>query len=356
MQRASHPQCAVPLRILFAGTPGIAVPALEAIVRMDNSAEGFTLAGLLTNPDRAKGRSGKPEPGECAAALRRISPSIPILDPEKLDAAAREQAAALKPDLLVSFAYGKMFGPKFLALFPMGGINIHPSLLPKYRGPSPIPAAILNRERETGITIQKLAAEMDSGDILVQQPVPLNGRETTANLSETMAHKAAAMLGAALRGIADGTLKAQPQDHNAASYCSLLAKEDGIINWSDSAAEIEARIRAFNPWPLCQTRHGELELFIHQGEALGALSAHLTQVGGQRGGADKQTECSLEVRGEASPPHPGQVLGKDHDKGILIQTGDGILAAGELQYRTKKALDWKTFLNGARNFIGATLG
>ena len=338
------------MRVLFAASGGIAIPALEALAAMNSGGEDIILAGLLTNPNRAKGRSGRPEPTDCAAALRRISASTPVLDPEKLDAAAREQAAALKPDLLLSFAYGKFFGPKFLALFPLGGVNIHPSLLPKYRGPTPIPAAILNRESETGITIQRLAAEMDSGDILAQQTVPLDGKETTASLSETMAQKAAAMLGEVLRSIADGTEKPRPQDHGTATYCSLLAKEDGVINWNCSAAEIAAQIRAFNPWPLCRTMHGELELFIHQGEAPGALRGCPPQ----RGGADKQTECSLEVRGDASPP--GQVLGKDPDLGILIQTGDGVLAASELQYRAKKVLDWRTFLNGARNFIGAQLG
>ena len=368
------------MRILFAGSPGIAVPALEALAAICDSGKGFTLAGLLTNPERARGRGGKIEPGECAAALRRISVSIPIIDPEKLDAAAREQAAALMPDLLVSFAYGKIFGPKFLALFPLGGINIHPSLLPKYRGPAPIPAAILNRESETGITIQRLAAEMDSGDILAQEALPLDGRETTASLSETAAHRAAAMLPGVLRGIADGTVQARPQYHGMATYCSLLAKEDGVIDWNNSAAEIEARIRAFDPWPLCQTRHGELELFILRAEVLGALRGCPPQRGGACNkvqASDPSTSSASDafigstpkyiasetpspVRalssggGEASPP--GQVLGKDRDKGILIQTGDGILAVSELQYRAKKALDWKSFLNGARNFTGARLG
>jgi len=316
------------MRILFAGSPAIAVPSLEAIAAL--SGEGFVLAGLLTKADSPKGRSGKPEPTECAAAAQ----SIPLLKPEKLDSAAREQAAALKPDLLVSFAYGKIFGPKFLALFPLGGINIHPSLLPRYRGPTPIPAAILNRETVTGITIQRLAAEVDSGDILLQETVPLSGRETTASLSETMAKKAAELLPATLRGIAGETLTARPQDHSAATYCSLIKKEDGLIDWSRSAAEIDAQIRAFDPWPLSWTTHGELQLFILKAEVLKAAPEN----------ADN------------APALPGQVLGKDKDKGILIQTGEGVLAVSELQYRTKKALEWKAFLNGARNFMGAKLG
>jgi len=316
------------VRILFAGSPAIAVPALESIAAMGGGGEDFILAGLLTRADSPKGRSGRPEPTECAAAAQRFS--IPILKPEKLDSAVREQAAALKPDILVCFAYGKIFSPQFLALFPLGGINIHPSLLPKYRGATPIPAAIINREAVTGLTIQRMAAEMDSGDILVQETVPLSGRETTAGLSETMAKKSAEILPAALRGIAGGTLRARPQDHGAATYCSLIKKENGLIDWNRGAAEIDARIRAFDPWPLSWTTHGEAPLFILKAEAL--------------------------ENGDNAAAAPGCVLGKDKKKGILIQTGDGILAVSKLQYQTKKALEWQAFLNGARNFVGARLG
>ena len=327
------------MRILFAGSPAIAVPSLRTIAALGG--EGFTLAGLLTKADTPKGRSGAPEPTECALALAALEAAagaanpIPALKPEKLDSAAREQATALNADLLVSFAYGKIFGPKFLALFPLGGINIHPSLLPRYRGPTPIPAAILNRETATGVTIQRVAAEVDSGDILVQEAVRLNGRETTASLSGLMAQKAADLLPAALRGIAAGTLTATPQDHAAATYCSLIKKEDGVIDWSRSAAEIDAQIRAFDPWPLSWTTHREQQLFVLRAEAL-AESAKALQAN--------------------APAPPGQVLGKDDIKGILIQTGGGILAVSELQYRTKKALNWKAFLNGARNFMGVKLG
>jgi methionyl-tRNA formyltransferase len=323
------------MKILFAGSPAIAVPALEAIAALGDEKE-LVLAGLLTNPDSPKGRSGKPEPTDCAAAARQFS--APLLKPEKLDGLAREQTAALKPDILVSFAYGKIFGPQYLALFPLGGINIHPSLLPRYRGPTPIPAAIINRETATGITIQRLAAKMDTGDILTQETIPLNGRETTASLNEIMAKKAAEMLPAALKGIADGTLQGRPQDHGAATYCSLLEKKDGLIDWGRSAAEIEARIRAFDPWPLSWTLHGEQELFILKAETLEELPPFLIY------------HSSFFI----SPP--GQVLGKDKNTGILIQTGKGILAVSELQYRTKKAMNWKAFLNGAQNFLDTRLG
>lgn len=332
------------MRILFAGSPAIAVPALEAVFALGaESAGGFELAGLLTNPDSPKGRSGKSEPTELALSAGRLNAALeaagkapfPILKPEKLDAGARHQAAALEADLLVSFAYGRIFGPKFLALFPCGGINIHPSLLPKYRGPTPIQAAILGRETETGVTIQKLAPQMDSGDILAQERLPLDGRETAASLSEDVARKAAEMLPSALKGIAEGTIQARPQDHAGASYCSLIVREAGLIDWTASALEIDARIRAFDPWPLSWTTHGGRRLFILNAEPLDA--------------GDLPPKA-------AGPALPGRVLGIDKKRGILVRTGEGILAVSALQYEAKKALEWKAFLNGVRDFTGSRLG
>jgi methionyl-tRNA formyltransferase len=313
------------MRVLFAASAGIAVPVLRALVRYRD----FELAGLLTNPDTPRGRHGTPLATETAAALAELDPAVPVLKPEKLDAAAREQIAALEPDLLVSFAYGRLFGPRFLALFPLGGINIHPSLLPKYRGPSPIPAAILNRDSETGITIQRLAAEMDSGDILAQERFPLSGRETGAGLGAFCGEKSAEMLPGVLAAIAGGTCRPRPQDHSRASYCSLIAGEAGMIDWNKSALEIDAQIRAYTPWPLCWTTHGERRLFV--------LEAQVLESGGE---------------GAA----PGTVLGIDKGRGILVQTGEGALGMTALQYPGKKALDWRAFANGARNFAGALLG
>jgi methionyl-tRNA formyltransferase len=275
-----------------------------------------------------------------------------VIKPESLKAGARECTAALKPDLLVSFAYGRIFGPRFLALFPLGGINIHPSLLPRYRGPTPIPQAILAGDRETGITIQRLAPEMDSGDILVQERMPLSGRETTATLSALMARKAAELLPPLLRGLAAGSLEALPQNHREASYCSLIAKEDGLIDWTKSAPEIDSKIRAYNPWPLSWTYHGKDRLYILEAEPW-------TE---SRGETEPGQSAGLSPEGgtgpELSPPDalPGLVLGIDKGRGILVQTGRGVLALKTLQYQARKALEWRVFLNGARNFIGACLG
>jgi methionyl-tRNA formyltransferase len=294
--------------------------------------EGIEMVGVLTNPDSPKGRSGAPRPTEIGEAAAKISEqgraAFPVLKPQKLDAETREQVSALKPDLLVSFAYGRIFGPKFLALFQLGGINVHPSLLPKYRGPTPIQAAIINREKITGITVQKLAPEMDSGDILAQEQLQLSGRETADTLGAVMAQKAAEMLPAALRKIAEGKVSGTPQNHNEASYCSLIAREDGLINWNKSAEELEAMIRAYNPWPLCRTVHNGRELFLLEATAAGS----------------------------AKNDTPGQVLGIDKQAGILVQTGEGVLTVTKLQYQGKKVLEWRSFLNGARDFTGSRLG
>ena len=318
------------MKILFAGSPSIAIPALEALC----SSKEFDLAGVLTNPDTPRGRHAEAQPTDIAeAALKnRVTQ---ILKPVKLDAAAREQAGALKPDILVSFAYGKIFGPKFMALFPLGGINIHPSLLPRYRGPTPIQAAILNRDEETGITIQWLANEMDCGDIITQEKIQLTGKETQTSLGEIVSDMAARMLISALRKIEAGNAKGMSQNHPdikfETSYCKMISKNDGVIDWNDSALNIEAKIRAFDPAPMCRTMHNGRELII--------LKADVFEAGG----------ASKEASNEGLP---GEVLGIDRNYGILVLTGKGILAVTQLQYQAKKALFWRDFLNGARDFTG----
>ena len=143
------------MNILYAGSPDISAKVLEDLCELTKENPDFNIVGVLTNPPSAKGRHKELIPTEVAQSA--IKYNIPVLEPEKLDADLREKVAALNPDILVCFAYGKLFGPKFMALFPQGGINLHPSLLPKYRGCAPVPAAILNQEKETGITVQKQA-------------------------------------------------------------------------------------------------------------------------------------------------------------------------------------------------------
>jgi methionyl-tRNA formyltransferase len=317
------------VRVIFAGSPAIAVPALRALAALE-SAGVCRLAAVLTNPDAAKGRGGKSAPTEVADAACRLDTVPALLKCEKLDGNARDAVAALESDLLVSFAYGKIFGPKFLALFPLGGINVHASLLPRWRGAAPIQAAILNGDVETGVCVQRLAAKMDCGDILTRERFPLSGRETALSLGAIVAEKGAALLSDLIRRIAaTGAVPGgEKQDDAAATYSALITKEMGRIDWNTAAAEIDRKVRAFTPWPLCLTRSAGTDLYLLKGRPLS-------------GG----TEEAL----------PGTVLGTDKERGILIQCGEGVFAAERLQFAGRKALDWRSFLNGARNFIGSRL-
>jgi methionyl-tRNA formyltransferase len=182
------------MKVLFAGSPEIAVPLLERL------AEAHKVQ-VLTNPDMPSGRGRKLTPNP--VKHRSLELGLPVHQPQKLDREFRETLIPWEPEILVSFAFGKIFGPKFLGLFPQGGINVHPSLLPRYRGPSPIPAAILAGESQTGISIQKLALAMDAGDILAQEIWPLKGEETTLSLSEYAAQRGAVLVAAGPRRLED---------------------------------------------------------------------------------------------------------------------------------------------------------
>ncbi|MEW5817219.1 MAG: methionyl-tRNA formyltransferase, partial [Spirochaetota bacterium] len=210
-------------------------------------------------------------------------------------------------------------------------INLHPSLLPRYRGPSPLSAAILNGDAETGITVQRLAIKMDSGDILAQYRFPLTGMETTGSLLGFTSEKGAELLVAVLDSIEAGTEKATSQDESMATYCSLVKKEDGVIDWSKSTVYLSKMIRAYDPWPKTWTTYKNKNLFILQAEPFKGENDFLQK-------------------------KAGTVLSVDKDQGILVQTGDGILAVRKLQFQARKPLEGKIFINGVRDFIGSTLG
>lgn len=312
------------MRILFAGTPEFALPSLQAIH------EHSELVAVLTNPDRVSGRSRKLRQNPVKQYAEAVG--VPVLQPERLDAAAREAVQEYAPDLLAVAAYGKIFGPKFLAIFAQGGINLHPSLLPRYRGPAPIPAAILSGDHESGISIQQIALEMDAGDILVQEPFPISPQSTTQNLSEYSARRGAELMLQAIDQLESGAIKPRPQNANHASYCRLIKKEDALINWQLSAADIERTVRAYLPWPLAHT-HWE-------GRVLNILAAAPLESPRSSGGDRK----------------PGRVLGVDKNRGILIETGEGILALQSLQLQARKVMDWRSFINGNQRIITSLLG
>jgi methionyl-tRNA formyltransferase len=322
------------LNILYAGSPAPSAALLEyLIVGSEKPDAVFRIVGVLTNPSTPQGRRKAPEPTPVTRAAEKER--IPCVCPEKLDAGCRETVAALQPDLLVCFAFGKIFGPKFLALFPLGGINLHPSLLPKYRGATPVPAAILNRDSVTGVSVQKIAIEMDSGDILAQKEITLSGNETASGLLDFAAAEGAELLASVIyeTSVQNALPAGKPQNQAEASFCAQFRREDGKIDWTKPAAEIDAQIRAFYPWPGSFTDAN--------GENIKILHATIL--------SDKSAAKNYSAYGS------GTVVGIDKDAGILVQTGEGILAVQVLQRQTKKEVNWKDFVNGYKNFIGLKL-
>ncbi|WP_024468655.1 methionyl-tRNA formyltransferase [Treponema pedis] len=316
------------MRILFAGTPSCAVPALKTL------AENFELCGILTNPPAPQGRSKKLIASEVALAAEELKisgtlkGSVPVLTPEKLNAQFREEVLNLKPDLLVCFAYGKIFGPKAMELFPLGGINIHPSLLPRWRGCAPVPAAILAGDKVTGITIQTVAPKADTGAVLAQTELAVEKTDTAETLLSRCAEICCPLLSEVLSDFKNKLKNAKTQNENEALYFSMIKKEDALIDWSEPAEKIERKIRAFTPWP------GTFS--YKQGEKINIIKA------------ENFTDYSEEdIKGKKA----GTILGTDKNSGILVLTGKGVLAVSVLQRQTKNKLFWKDFLNGSPLFL-----
>ena len=340
----------------------------------DQKGGGWKITGVLTNPPSAKGRHKELVPTD--VGLLAQERGIPVFCPQKLDAAARDQIAAQGFDALVCFAYGKIFGPKFLSLFKAGGVNVHPSLLPKYRGATPVPAAILNCDGQSGVTVQTLALGMDEGEILAQEIIALDGTETTDSLLDKSAQIAAALLQSLLDKAAQNSgaeiLKKGRAQEGEPSYTKTISKEDALINWNDSAKNIAAAVRAYTSEPGSWTRiggEGGETLKILKAAPLG-LSDSPTDIGlqdGQAAGANQNGPAGqASANGQPAAPLdtdcsqdqnavPGTVTAFDKKRGILVQCGGGILCVTELQRQQKKAMGYKDFMNGARDFVGTRL-
>ncbi|NBK20711.1 MAG: methionyl-tRNA formyltransferase [Spirochaetia bacterium] len=314
------------MRILFAGTADIAVPTIRAL------AGEFEVGAVLTNPDKKGSRGNALLP--CAVKEEALELGLPVLQPESLRTEARELVASYGCDTLVCFAYGKIFGPRFLSLFSGEKLNIHPSMLPLLRGPSPIQGAILSQYGTTGISIQRLAPEMDSGDLLVCEEFLLQGDETTQVLTDLVKEKAAILAVQAMRSLEQGSALFVPQEGEA-TYTSLITREMALIDWNLPAKALHALIRAMQPWPKAYTAFG--------GETL-----YITSVVGP-------------LKDAGTDPVPpgigvGTVVSKQKGKGIAIACLDGLLWIDRLQLEKRKEMDWVSFLPGNRTFLGTKLG
>jgi methionyl-tRNA formyltransferase len=314
-----------PIRIIFLGTPTFAVPSLRSLCAQA-AGRGWQVVGVGTQPDRPAGR-GK-QLAQSPVKQYAVEQGLPLLQPATLrkDPAAVAALAALAPDLIVVAAYGLILPPSVLALPTYGCINVHASLLPAYRGASPITAAILDGRSETGVTIMLMDAGMDTGPALRQVTEPIVGDDTTASLSERLAETGAALLVDTLGAWLEGNIVAIPQDElpGEVSMCRLIKKEDGQIEWTMPAAHIERMVRAYTPWPAAYS--------TWRGEIFKVLEAGVLP-----GGAE-----------------PGRITATP--QGPAVGTGEGLLLLKSVQAAGKKAMPAAAFANGAQGFVGGRLG
>ncbi len=250
-----------PWRIVFFGTPSFAIPILEDLLKGPDK-----LIGVVTQPDRQKGRGRKVviSPVKELALRNGLNP----LQPEKAkEEAFQEALKGLQPDLMVVVAYGQILPRSVLDIPEHGAVNVHASLLPKYRGAAPVAWAILNGEKVTGVTTMRMDAGMDTGDILLQAETPIGSEETCEALLDRLASLGAQLLRQTLGKMKAGDIRPIPQDHSKATFAPPLKKEDGHIDWKKAAEEIDRRVRAFSPWPGAYTKLDGQLLKVYKGEA-----------------------------------------------------------------------------------------
>jgi methionyl-tRNA formyltransferase len=259
---------ALPARTVFLGSGDFAVPILDALVAWP----GAVLVGIVTTPARPAGRDGALRP--TPVAVRGAELRVPVLTPDRLrDPAAQAAIAALAPDLAVLADYGRIVPQALLDLPPHGALNLHPSLLPRHRGATPVPAAIAEGDAETGVSLMRMDAGIDTGPIVAQVRVPLDGSEIAPELEARLARIAGELLIASLPGWLDGSLPAIPQAAEGASLTRPLRREDARLDATRPAAELARRIRAFQPWPGAWTEQPGGRLIVHAAHPDAAVPA-----------------------------------------------------------------------------------
>ena len=303
-------------RLVFMGSPEFSVIILRHL------AEQYPVVGVVTQPDRpsGRGRAITPPPVRLLADELRL----PVIQPERLkEPAAEQQLQDWQPDLIIVAAFGQILRKSVLELPPHGCVNVHASLLPRWRGAAPIQAALLHGDRETGVTIMCMDPGVDTGPTLAQQALPILPDDTAASLSERLSHLGAQLLLDTLPAYLRGEITPQPQDETRATYAPQLKKEDGELDFTQSAETLERRVRAFNPWPGAYTHW--------QGQPLRVLRAHVANPGVVQ-----------------SPVAMGQRC--INQKQPAIGTSSGLLVLDEVQPPGKKPMPGKSFLAGIRDW------
>jgi methionyl-tRNA formyltransferase len=310
------------MRLVFMGTPDFASASLEALLRSDDS-----VIGVVTQPDRPKGRGQILTPSPVKLLAQREQ--IPLLQPLKMKDPDFLQALNVwKPDLIAVAAFGRILPPAILSLPPLGCINVHGSLLPKYRGAGPIQWAIINGERETGITTMLMDEGMDTGAMLLQEAIPIKPDDTAGSLSPRLAELGSRLLIETIIQLKAGTLVPRPQDTSQATLAPLLKKKDGAIDWTLPAAVLANRVRGLSPWP----------------------GAYTTVAGG-----DLWTIWrALALPGPVTQP-PGVIVAITRES-IHVATGEGILAVTELQPANSRRMAVSHYLAGHLVVVGEQLG
>ena len=310
------------MKLVFCGTPQFAVPTLEAVI-----AAGHDVALVVTQPDRAAGRGMEMQP----PPVKRIAleHGIPVAQPEKIknNFDFRTQLEDIRPEAILVVAYGRIIPQWMLDLPPHGNINLHGSLLPKYRGAAPIQWAIANGESVTGVTTMRLDAGLDTGDMLLAKVVPIGHEETAVDVYEGLAAVGAELMVKTLCGLADKSLFHQPQDHSMATLAPILKREDGRIDFTRTAQDIYNRWRGFQPWPGAHTTLRGKKLIVHK----------------------------MHVATHPASGEPGTLLTQD-DAMVTFCNGGTAIVLDEVQTEGKRRMGAAEFLHGYQIKTGEQLG
>lgn len=316
-------------KIIFMGTPEIAAIVLEKLLD-----SGFNIKAVFTRPDKPKGRNKKlaKSPVKLLAEIQKL----PIKQPKNKEELTKE-ITKLKPDLIVVAAYGMILPKEVLEVPKYGAINIHPSLLPLYRGPAPISTPILNGDKKTGVTIIKMDEKMDEGDILAQEEIELSGKETMPELTERLAELGGKMLVDVTPRWVNGEIRPQKQDHSKATYTKIIKKEDGRINFTkETAEEIGRKSRAFLPWPGVYAYWNGKKTDFYEIEII-----------------PQRSDLGASLRSDLKRLKPGEVI-KTSD-GFAIGTKKGAISPRYVKLEGKNKVPAPDFLRGHADFIGSKL-